>query len=140
MVGQLGMVALGGAGGVAIPLGAEYVLQGARVNIGGVSTKWSGLIGIGEGVVGGLVATGKVVKGATPDQKLAAAAMAASGAAVGVSIIVLEEMRKRAQYTFQQEQAKQMRERLESTDGRVGLKATRMERQEHPIQPGVEEV
>lgn len=147
MVGQTGKVIIGGAGGVAIPLGLEYLLQGARMNLGGFSTKWSGIVGLGEGVVGLAIGTGKVAKSMTPENRLAAAALGGSGLATGVAIIGLEELRKRAQYTFQQDESQRMARELQRNGGRIGLNqprsesaGNRYERRENIVNPMIQEV
>lgn len=96
--------AMGGAAlGVTIPIVVEYGAKGARLMD---AVKYSGLVGIAEGVAGGLVVIGSEkgwwMRDMSDDNKAAIAAFAGGGLATGVSIIILDELRKRALYTFKQ--------------------------------------
>lgn len=141
-MGVTGKIVIGGVAGVGVPLGVEYAMKGARVTIAGFTTKVSGLIGVVQGVGGLLVASGKVAKSVTPDTKSAMAAMGGSALATGVSIIALEELRKRAQYTFQRNESTRMASRLAQSGGRVSLTEGRRDyqRTDVPVAPLVQEV
>ena len=94
--------------GVAIPIGVEYGAKGARITSGTV--KWSGAVGLAEGAIGILGAVGSDkgwwLRGLGPEDKAALAAFGGAGLATGVSIIVLDELRKRAMYTFKRKYTK----------------------------------
>jgi len=88
--------------GVSIPILVEYGAKGQRV-MGAV--KLSGLVGIGEGIVAGLGAIGSErgwwMRGMKDENRAMLGALAGAGLATGASIIILDELRKRALYTFQ---------------------------------------
>jgi len=137
----MGIVApvVGGGVGVIVPLTTEYAVKGARF---GATTeeptkgyKWSGILGIVQGIVGvGLAAAsqqwGKPKLG--DDVKAGLAAMGGAGLATGGSILVLDELRKRGAYAF--EKNVKLRERR----GREGLEE--YERKKEIIEPLVEEI
>ncbi len=108
----------GGFVGVIIPIGVEYGAKGARVTPGTV--KWSGLVGVGEGVVGLGAAYGSskgvFLRGLSDADRAALAAFGGAGLATGVSIIVLDELRKRALYEFKKKYGGRVPSRLPLTE------------------------
>lgn len=138
----------GGAAGVLLPIGSEYVLKGGRAFVDpavvGSGYKYSGLLGIAEGVVGIGIAADKI-PGArlSEDDKQVAAAFGGAGLATGIGILFLDEMRKKAAYTFRQQAGQRLREQggLVRLPGRRGLEEERgFERIIEPVTPLVEEV
>jgi len=89
--------------GVSIPIIIEYGAKGARVSTS-VPVKWSGIAGIVEGVagIGAAVASeqGWGLRGLKDEDKALLASLGGGGLATGVSIIILDELRKRALYEF----------------------------------------
>ena len=87
--------------GVSIPIGVEYVAKGKRL---GDKVKISGIIGLGEGIIGigGAVGSEKgwYLRGMKEEDKAFLAAMGGAGLATGASILILDELRKRALYEF----------------------------------------
>lgn len=140
----------GGLVGVIVPLGSEYILKGGRAfadpAIAGSGYKYSGIIGLVEGGVGIAVAMDKMpgIKLSSEDDKQMAAALGGAGLATGAGILILDEMRKRAAYTFQRSQQQRLREsqgRVPLRSPRAGLEEeTRFERIVEPVTPLVEEV
>ena len=93
---------IGGAmGGVFIPIVIEYAMQGA--DIPGIPLKWSGAAGIAVGGVSIGLVMAKIgpFKFMQPDTKAALIAFGASSLATGISILILEQLRKSTGYTFQ---------------------------------------
>lgn len=134
--------AVGAIGGVTIPLASEYLLKGKRLGATEEEPtkgyKWSGIIGISEGIVG-LGAAFKVIPlGITKDEdKAMAAAFGGAGLATGVGILMLDEARKRAQYEFRRKTSR----RLRRTNGRILLRdGLEYERKVEPVTPLVEEI
>jgi len=94
---------IGGAmGGVAIPIVIEYAMQGADINAT-IPLKWSGVIGVGVGAVDLALVFAKVgpLKYLSPENKDALVAFGAASLATGISILVLEQLRKSSGYAFQ---------------------------------------
>jgi len=93
----------GAAIGVLIPIGVEYVAKGKRVSTD-ISVKWSGIAGLIEGVAGIGVAVGAEkgwwMRGMKDEDKAFCAGFGGGGLATGASIILLDELRKRALYEF----------------------------------------
>lgn len=126
----------GGALGVAIPLTTEYAVKGARWGATEAEPKkgykWSGILGIAEGVVGLgtclLADYGKMRL--SEDAKAGVAAFGGSGAATGTAILILDEMRKQAKYEF--EKTINLRE--------GGRPPKSLERTIEPVAPLVEEI
>lgn len=89
--------------GVLIPIGVEYAAKGKRVSTG-VPVKWSGIAGVVEGIAGIGVAVGSEqgwwLRGMKDEDKAFCAGLGGAGLATGVSIILLDELRKRALYEF----------------------------------------
>lgn len=96
----------GAAGGVFLPIVIEFGAKGARISEQ-IPYKWSGVIGVAGGVVTGVLPIVwkdyPLTKGLSPDNKNAVVAFGASMFATGVSMLVLDELRKRAAYTFREE-------------------------------------
>jgi len=136
----MGIVApvAGGGIGVLIPLGTEYAVKGARLGATPEEPtkgyKWSGILGLVQGILGvGLAAAsqawGKPKLG--EDLKNGLASMGGAGLATGGSILVLDELRKRGQYAFKKNVDLRGR-------GREGLEE--YERKKEIIEPLVEEI
>ena len=89
--------------GVTIPLAIEYGVKGRRVSAD-IPVKWSGIAGLVEGATGILVPVGSEqgwwLKGMKDEDKAFAAALGGAGLATGASILILDELRKRALYEF----------------------------------------
>jgi len=108
----------GGFLGVSIPIGVEYFAKGARITPGTV--KWSGALGLVEGGVGIVGAVGAdrgwFLRGMKEEDKAALAAFGGAGLATGASIIVLDELRKRALYEFRKKYGGKVPESLPLTE------------------------
>ena len=90
----------GAALGVTVPLLVEYGAKGARA--AGV-VKWSGITGLVEGGIGiGGAAYGEYTKKLEDEDKALLAALGGAGLTIGVGIIILDELRKRALYAFKE--------------------------------------
>lgn len=92
---------LGGMGGVFVPIVIEFGAKGARIS-DQIPFKWSGVVGT---VVGAVPIIGYYVKKDAfermkPENRNGILAFAASSLATGISILVLDELRKRAAYEF----------------------------------------
>ena len=96
----------GAAGGVALPIIIEFGAKGARISEQ-IPYKWSGVIGTVGGVFTGVLPLVwkeyPLTKGMSPDNKNAVMAFGGSMFATGVSMLILDELRKRAAYTFREE-------------------------------------
>lgn len=96
----------GAAAGVAIPIIIEFGAKGARIS-DAVPYKWSGVIGTAGGFFTGvlpLVWKGyPLTKGMAEADKNAVIAFGGSMFATGLGILILDELRKRAAYTFREE-------------------------------------
>lgn len=100
----------GAAGGVALPIIIEFGAKGARISEQ-IPYKWSGVIGTGLGFFTGVLPIVwkdyPLTKGlaAKPDKTDYHAVIAFGGSmfATGVSMLILDELRKRAAYTFREE-------------------------------------
>lgn len=89
-----------GMGGVFVPIAIEFAAKGADIHPS-VPVKWSGVIGIVAGVVPiAAVYTIDRVKRMDEKNKNAMLAFGASSLATGISILVLEQLRKSQGYTF----------------------------------------
>jgi hypothetical protein len=89
--------------GVTIPIAIEFAAKGARIS-DTIPYKWSGVVGtvLGLGEIG-IAYAGNKRRIGWPSAKEDVAMMAAMGGAklaTGVSILILDELRKRALYTF----------------------------------------
>ena len=93
---------IGGAmGGVFVPIVIEYAMKGADAPT--IGLKWSGVAGIAIGAVDiGLVMANigpfRTMRTETRDALIA---FGASSLATGISILILEQLRKSTTYTFQ---------------------------------------
>ena len=96
----------GAAGGVALPIIIEFGAKGARISEQ-IPYKWSGVVGIAGGVFTGVLPLVwkeyPLTKGMSPDNKNAVMAFGGSMFATGLSMLILDELRKRAAYTFREE-------------------------------------
>jgi len=96
----------GAAGGVALPIIIEFGAKGARISEQ-IPYKWSGVIGTVGGVFTGVLPLVwkeyPLTKGMSPDNKNAVMAFGGSMFATGLSMLILDELRKRAAYTFREE-------------------------------------
>jgi hypothetical protein len=93
---------IGGAmGGVFVPIVIEYAMQGADVP--SIGLKWSGVAGIAIGAVDIGLVMAKIgpFRMMQPDTKAALIAFGAASLATGISILILEQLRKGTGYTFQ---------------------------------------
>jgi len=129
----------GGFLGVAIPIGVEYGAKGARVTTGTV--KWSGIVGLVEGVIGigGALMSkkGVALRSLSEEGRAGLAAFGGAGLATGTSIIILDELRKRAMYTFRKQYGGKVPDSLELGDTEGGFP---MNKEEIPTTPLVEEI
>jgi len=96
--------AMGGAAlGVSIPILIEYGAKGQRL-MGAV--KYSAVAGLAEAGVAGLAAVGSAqgwwLRGMADSDRALLGSVAGAGLATGVSIAILDELRKRALYEFKQ--------------------------------------
>ena len=90
-----------GMGGVFVPIIIEFGAKGAKIS-DSIPYKISGVVGT---VVGAVPVVGYFVKKdyfekMKPESRNAILAFGASSLATGISILVLDELRKRAGYTF----------------------------------------
>ena len=96
----------GAAGGVALPIIIEFGAKGARISEQ-IPYKWSGVIGTAGGFFTGVLPIVwkeyPLTKGMSPDNKNAVMAFGGSMFATGLSMLILDELRKRAAYTFREE-------------------------------------
>ena len=87
--------------GVSIPIGVEYLAKGKRL---GEKVKISGILGLIEGGIGlgGALASEKgwALRGMAEEDKAFLGAFGGAGLATGASILILDELRKRALYEF----------------------------------------
>lgn len=93
-----------GMGGVFVPIIIEFGAKGARIS-DQFPVKWSGIIGVVAGAVpiGVHFAKPGFYTRMSDANKHAMLAFGASSLATGISIIVLDELRKRAAYAFRGE-------------------------------------
>jgi len=135
---------LGGAAiGVTVPIAIEYAAKGWRIGSTeeepNKGIKVSGVVGATLGAVEiGVALAGNAKKIGWPNEPEDVALMAAMGGAkvaTGVSILVLDELRKRAAYTFNRKRSKNLPIGSKSTKGLESL-----EREEFPVVALVEEV
>ena len=87
--------------GVTIPIVVEYAAKGKRL---AEKVKYSGIVGLVEGGVGILSAVGSqrgwYLRGLKDEDKAFLASLGGAGLATGASIIILDELRKKALYEF----------------------------------------
>lgn len=90
-----------GMGGVFVPIIIEFGTKGADIHPS-LPVKWSGVIGVVAGAVPIVVVYAKpgFVERMKDDNKNALLAFGASSLATGISILILEQLRKSAGYTF----------------------------------------
>lgn len=97
-------IAGGAMGGVALPIVIEFAAKGARIHEK-FPYKWSGVVGTGLGFVTGVLPAVwekyPLTKDMTPENKNMLIAFGASDFATGVSILILDELKKRGSYEFQ---------------------------------------
>jgi len=99
----MSMKVIGGAmGGVFVPIVIEYAAKGADINAT-IPFKWSGIAGIAIGGVDLALVYAKVgpFRTMNDENKDALIAFGAASLATGISILVLEQLRKSTTYTFQ---------------------------------------
>jgi hypothetical protein len=96
----------GALGGVALPIVIEFGAKGARIS-DQFPYKWSGVIGTAGGFFAGVLPIVwkdyPLTKGMSPDNKNAVMAFGGSMFATGLSMLILDELRKRAAYEFRGE-------------------------------------
>jgi hypothetical protein len=95
---------VGGAmGGVFVPIVIEFGAKGARIS-DKIPYKWSGVVGTGMGVVTGVLPLVwkdyPLTRGMKEEDKNMVMAFGGASFATGLSILILDELRKRAAYTF----------------------------------------
>jgi len=122
--------------GVTVPIAVEFAAKGARIGDPNAGIKISGVVGVGLGVPEIAIAYLMDKRGRTSKETVAfLAAMGGAKLATGASILILDELRKRAAYAF--------RNRRGSTlpIGPQGQQeAGELERIEFPVVPLVEEI
>lgn len=96
----------GALGGVALPIVIEFGAKGARIS-DTVPYKWSGVVGVAGGFVTGILPLAwkeyPLTKGMATEDKNAVIAFGGAMFGTGLSILILDELRKRAAYTFRGE-------------------------------------
>lgn len=93
---------IGGAmAGVFVPIAVEFAAQGADISAD-ISIKWSGVVGIVVGAVPIAAAVAKVgpFRSMREDNKYAIISFGAASLATGISILILQQLRKGGGYTF----------------------------------------
>jgi hypothetical protein len=99
-----GKIAGAAMGGVALPIVIEFAAKGKRISDDKFPFKWSGVIGTVGGLFTGVVPLAwknyPLTKNMTEPNKNALIAGGASMFATGLSILILDELRKRAAYQF----------------------------------------
>ena len=130
--------AIGAGIGVILPIVTEYAAKGARLGATEEEPtkgyKWSGILGLGLGVPELVIAGYGEKAFGWPKEKEDKAMMAAMGGAsavTGASILILDELRKRALYAFKQKKGK---------GTTLPLDGEGLERVEYPIEELVEEI
>ena len=95
-------VIAGTMGGVFVPIVVEYAMNGADINAT-IPLKWSGVAGIVAGVVPLGLVFAKIgpFNNMSTENKDAVIAFGAASLATGISILILEQLRKSTTYTFQ---------------------------------------
>jgi len=95
-------VIAGSMAGVFVPIVIEYAAKGADVTTT-IPLKWSGIAGVAIGAVDiALVYTGVgPIKNMRDETKEALLAFGASSLATGLAILLLEQLKNNAGYTFQ---------------------------------------
>jgi len=97
---------VGGAmGGVFLPIVIEFGAKGARIS-DKIPYKWSGVAGVIIGVPTGLLPLWEnypLTKGWKDENRHALMAFGGASLATGLSILILDELRKSAAYTFRGE-------------------------------------
>lgn len=91
----------GGMGGVFVPIVIEFAAKGADIHAS-FPVKISGVVGVVAGAVPIIAVYSKVgpFRAMKDENKNALLAFGASSLATGISILVLEQLRKSAGYTF----------------------------------------
>jgi len=101
-----GKIFAGAFGGVSLPIVIEFATKGARIH-DAFPYKWSGVVGTITGVFTGILpAVWKeypLTKDMEKEDKNAVIAFGASSLATGIWILILDELKKRAIYTFRTE-------------------------------------
>jgi len=94
----------GGFGGVVVPIVIEFGVKGARISEQ-IPYKWSGVIGVAGGVFTGVLPivwkNNPLTRGMSEENKHATIAFGAAMFGTGVSMLILDELRKRAAYSFE---------------------------------------
>lgn len=101
-----GKVIGGAMGGVFLPIVIEFGAKGKRISEQ-VPLKWSGVVGVGTGIVTGVLPAVwpdyPLTKDMSDDNKNAVMAFGGASFATGLSILILDELRKRELYEFREE-------------------------------------
>ena len=99
-------IAGGAMGGVFVPIVIEFGAKGARIS-DAIPYKWSGVVGTVGGVFTGVLPLVwkeyPLTKGMKEEDKNAVIAFGGASLATGLSILILDELRKRAAYAFRGE-------------------------------------
>jgi len=97
-------VVLAGMGGVFVPIVIEFAAKGADIH-SSVPVKISGVVGVVMGAVPiiGVYSNAGPFRSLKDESKHALLAFGASSLATGISILVLEQLRKSAGYTFRED-------------------------------------
>jgi len=94
------------AGGVALPIVIEFGAKGARISEQ-IPYKWSGVVGTVGGVFTGVLPLVwkeyPLTKNMSESNKNSVVAFGGAMFATGLGILVLDELRKRAAYSFREE-------------------------------------
>ena len=111
---------IGGMGGVFVPIVIEFAAKGADIHPS-FPVKISGVVGVVAGVVPIVAVYAKpgFIRNMSEDNKNALLAFGASSLATGISILVLEQLRKSAGYTFRDVEIGAMREGLTAPVGQI---------------------
>jgi len=117
--------------GVTIPIGLEYAVKGARIGDPNTGFKVSGVTGVALGIPEVAGAYMGYRRGWKDENVAMLAAMGGAKVATGISILILDELRKRALYAFRRKRG----ETLPIGEGKEEL-----EREEYPTVELVEEI
>jgi len=123
----------GAAIGVFLPIGVEFAAKGGRIGDPNAGIKISGVVGVGLGIPEILIAYYAHQKGRWTKENVSfLAAMGGAKLATGASILILDELRKRAAYAFKNRRGSALPIGQPEAEG--------LERVEFPTVPLVEEI
>jgi len=122
--------------GVTVPIAVEFAAKGARIGDPNAGIKISGVVGVGLGVPEIITAYVMDKRGTWSKGNVALlAAMGGAKLATGASILILDELRKRAAYAFRNRRGSTLPIGPQGQPEAEGL-----ERIEFPVVPLVEEI